>query len=393
MNPGSDLVDHAAAPAAGFDPARLSRFLDMLRQDIAARKFDGARILMARRGETVLDATLGFADRAAARPLRPDDPFAVMSLVKSWTAVAVLRAVERGDVQLTTRIADIVPGFAANGKQRITLAHILTHTGGMPLGLPPIPLDQMGDLDANMAAICAIAPQSRPGDAVSYSASIGYAILGDVLRKTDRAGRGYRQIMHEDILSPLGMADASIGLRPDLKNRLVRVVVTDDAPNVFPAALLARMNDLAETAEIPGSGGIASGPDMLRFARMLQGRGAIGDVRILSPAMLDLATTIHTGERGNGLYAMMQEENLLDPMPANLGLGFTMRGEGIHLTPFGTLASPRTFGALGIGSMLFWVDPERELSTVMLTAGLLGQYNNYSRFQRWSDMLIAAMVD
>ena len=88
----------------------------------------------------------------------------------------------------------------------------------------------------------------------------------------------------------------------------------------------------------------------------------------------------------------MQEENLMEAQPANLGLGFTIRGPGVHLTPFGTLSSPATFGALGIGSMVYWVDPERELSVVMLTAGLLGQHNNYTRFQRWSDMLLSALA-
>lgn len=390
---GSHLRGKAAPADLGFDPGRVDDFVQAVLRDIAAGKFDGARILMARRGELALDATLGFADRAAGRLLRRDDVFAVMSLVKSWTTVAALRLVERGDIALTTRIAEVIPEFGANGKQRINLAHVLTHTSGMPLGLPPIPLELMGDLDANMRAIYAIAPQSPPGEVVSYSASIGYAILGDLVRRFDRAGRSYRQIMHEDLLAPLGMRDSSIGGRPDLVARRAPVLVTDTAANVFPPALLVRMNELAETAEIPGSGGLSSGPDMLRFAEMLRRGGELDEARILSPAMLRLATTIHTGERPNSLYVMMQEENLLDPQPANLGLGFTIRGPGIHLSPFGTLASPGTFGALGIGSMVYWVDPERELSVVMLTVGLLGQYNNYSRFQRWSDMLIAALVD
>lgn len=389
---GSHHRGDAAPVAAGFDPRRLDAFVETVRRGIAVGAFDGARILAARRGGVALDATLGFADRAAGRPLAPDDPFLVMSLVKSWTTVAALQLVERGEIALTTRIAEVIPEFGANGKQRITLAHVLTHTGGLPLGLPPIPLELMGDLEANMRAIYAIAPQSPPGAVVSYSASIGYAVLGELVRRLDHAGRSYRQIMHEDLLAPLGMRDSSIGGRPDLVARRAPVVVTDTAANVFPPALLMRMNELAETAEIPGSGGLSSGPDMLRFAEMLRRGGELDGARILSPAMLKLATAIHTGARPNSLHVMMQEENLMEAQPANLGLGFTIRGPGIHLTPFGTLSSPATFGALGIGSMVYWVDPERELSVVMLTAGLLGQHNNYTRFQRWSDMLLSALA-
>jgi len=389
---GSALRGDAAATKLGFDEDRLDVFAELVLRDIETGMFDGARILLARGGEIAFDGTFGFADRAAGRPLKPDDVFAVMSLVKSWTTVAALRLIERGHIQLTTRIAEIIPEFAANGKQRITLEHVLTHTSGMPLGVP-VPLEQMGDLDANMRAIYAMAPQSTPGEVVSYSASVGYAILGDLVRRFDPRGRSYRQIMQEDLLTLLRMTSSVVGMRPDLEARRVPIVVTDMAPNVFGVSLLVKMNELlTETAEIPGSGGWSSGDDMLRFAEMLRRGGELDGARILSPPMLKLATTIHTSERPNSLYVMMREENFFEASPANLGLGFTIRGSGIHLTRFGTLASPSTFGALGIGSMVYWVDPERNLSVVMLTSGLLGQYNNYSRFQRWSDMLISSLV-
>lgn len=393
-DPGTALRGVSEAEAAGFDPGRLDAFASAISGAIGAGTFDGARILLARQGRLAFDGTFGFADRAAGRRLRPDDVFMVMSLVKSWTTVMALRLVERGDIALTTRIAEVIPEFAANGKQRITLGHVLTHTSGMPLGWPPgIGYDKMGDLAANMQAIYGVAPQSTPGEVVSYSATIGYAILGELVRRFDPQRRGYARIMNEDLLAPLGMADSIVGSRPDHAARRVPVVVTDTAPNVFGKALLTKWPEIVnETAEIPGSGGWSTGPDMLRFAEMLRRGGELDGARILSPAMLQLARTIHTGEKPNSLYVMMSEENQFAASPANLGLGFTVRGQGVHLTPFGTLASPQTFGALGVGSMVYWVDPEREISAVMLTAGLLGQYNNYTRFQRWSDMLIASLT-
>ena len=50
------------------------------------------------------------------------------------------------------------------------------------------------------------------------------------------------------------------------------------------------------------------------------------------------------------------------PVTAFNGLGFYLRGEGLSPTPFGHLASPRTFGGVGAGSTLFWVDPARDIS-------------------------------
>jgi CubicO group peptidase (beta-lactamase class C family) len=295
---------------------------------------------------------------------------------------------------LTSRVAEIIPEFGINGKRRITVGQLLTHTSGMPLGLAPVPLEKMGDLAANFEAICSMSPLTAPGTTVSYSASIGFVVLGELIRRLDPQGRPYRQIMNEDLLAPLKMTSSVVGSRADLGPRRVPIAVSDAEPNVFGAAVLLRLNEvLTETAELPGGGGWSSAEDMLRFAEMLRLGGALDGVRILSPAMVQLASSIHTGERPNNLMTMMREENFIAEAPANLGLGFTVRGEGIHFTQFGTLASPRTFGALGIGSMLFWVDPERELSCVILTAGLLGQYNNYRRFQKLSDMAIASLVD
>ena len=170
-------------------------------------------------------------------------------------------------------------------------------------------------------------------------------------------------------------------------------MIRDPNPNVFGGALLVRMNTLVnETSEIPSGGALTTGADMFRFAEMLRRGGQLDGACILFPATIRLATSNHTGERPNNLMVMTRELEGMDEYPAYLGLGFILRGHGIFLTPLGTLSSPGTFGALGIGSMVFWVDPERDLSFVCLTSGLLGQFNNYHRFQRLSDLAQSAGV-
>lgn len=391
--PRPDGVQTVDAVALGFDVNRLASLPQTIERDIAENKYDGARIILARKGQVVLDSAIGFRDRSAHVPLEAGAVFSIMSLMKAWTAVVILNRVERGAIQLTTQVADVIPEFAANGKQRITLAHLLTHTSGMPLGLPTPP-EQMGDLEANVKAICAMAPQSTPGTVVSYSASIGFTIIGEIIRRLDGGRRSFRRIIAEDLLEPLGMKDSEAGSRADLEPRRVPIVIRDPSPNVFGAALLVRMNTLLnETSEIPSGGALSTAPDLFRFAEMLRQGGSIDGTRILSPAMVQLATSIHTGLLSNNLMVMAREEHGIDESPANLGLGFSMRGTGIYVTPFGSLASRATFGALGIGSTVLWVDPQRELTFIGLTAGLAGQLNNYHRWQRLSDIAISACTE
>jgi CubicO group peptidase (beta-lactamase class C family) len=58
---------------------------------------------------------------------------------------------------------------------------------------------------------------------------------------------------------------------------------------------------------------------------------------------------------------------------------------------FGTLASPGTFGNYGAGTTLWWVDPERDLTFVCLSAGLMESNANIERFQKLSDIVISAV--
>ena len=81
-----------------------------------------------------------------------------------------------------------------------------------------------------------------------------------------------------------------------------------------------------------------------------------------------------------------------DEFPAFLGLTFFLRGTGIFPHWFGNLNSPGTFGAVGAGSTVFWVDPERDLTFVCLTAGLLEETHNVDRFQRLSDLVSSAVI-
>ena len=93
------------------------------------------------------------------------------------------------------------------------------------------------------------------------------------------------------------------------------------------------------------------------------------------------------------LISNYMKANIL-PVPASLGLGFYLRGDHVAPSFLGTLTSARTFGGMGAGSTMFWVDPERALSCVFLSSGLITcELRNTDRMQRVSDMVVSALVD
>ena len=385
---------NTANPAElGLDRMRLEHLTAAIKSDVAQQKYDGAVVIVARGGKIALHEAIGFAERASGRTARTDDVFCLFSVTKTLTTATVLQRVDRGELALTTRVADIIPEFGCKGKQRVTVAQLLSHMGGMSAGVPPVSPELLGNLEAMVAVICQQGPESLPGQEVSYSPITAHAVLAEIVCRLDGGTRPYREILAAEVLRPLGMKDTALGLPKALAARRVPVVVRDRSEGLFPPEMLEAFNVLLkEDAEIPAGGAVGTATDIFRWAETLRRGGELDGVRVLSPAILKLATTNHTGLKPNNLWNYARELRGWDEFPAFLGLSFFLRGTGIFPTYFGTMASPGTFGGIGAGSTLFWVDLERDLTFVCLTAGLLEESHSIERFQRLSDLALAAVI-
>jgi CubicO group peptidase (beta-lactamase class C family) len=379
--------------AASLDPQRLEHLRRVITEDVAAGRYFGAVIAVARAGELGLHAAIGHADAAHSRPLRLDSVFSIFSVTKAITNVLALRAIELGRFALTTRISDLVPQFSGGARSKIMVQHLLTHTSGLPIVFAVKPDMYIDKLDEMVAAVCAnIHPAEPPGERVAYSPLANHVLLGEALRRTDPGQRSYRAIVEEDLLTPLKMTDTSVGLRADLRARHVVPDFRGNFPITHPGHSNLGPNGAfqEEDAEMPWVGVASTVPDMFRFAEMLRRRGALDGTRILSPATMELATRNWTAEKPNELYKSLFEQRGWPPAPAYLGLGFALRGTAMCHHLYGTLTSSGTFGNYGAGSALYWVDPARELTFVCLSAGVMNNLDNVERFQRLSDIAVSA---
>jgi CubicO group peptidase (beta-lactamase class C family) len=379
---------------AGLDPTRLARLSEVIEADVASERYDGAVCLVARRGEVAHHEAVGFAERASGRPARTDDVFHLFSVTKTFTAACVLGCVDRGELQLITPVAEFIPEFASKGKQNVTIAQLLTHTAGLPAELPYLPPDRLGDTQAVALAVANQALAVAPGTIVSYSPIGAFAVLAEVVRRIDGRSRSFRDILDERIFAPLGMKDTCLTLRPELAARRVPVVVRDRTPGIIPPEALESINVMQDDSfEMPGGGALGTARDLFRFAEALRGGGALEGTRILSRALTKLALSNQTGDEPNHIFDGMCEARGWKPFTAYLGLGFFLRGHELFPMPFGATASSATFGGLGAGSTMFWVDPERDLVFVCLTSGVLEDSRNFERLHRLSDLVLAAVVD
>jgi CubicO group peptidase (beta-lactamase class C family) len=371
----------------------MSRLQKAIEGDVERKLYDGAVTIVAVGGKVVFEHATGFADRVSGKPMRADSVFPIFSVSKAFNAVLVLQRVERGEVSLNTPVREIIPEFGSRGKQRVTIGQLLSHSGGLPASFPAVPTDKIGDLDAVVAAVCDVGLEAAPGEEVSYSPIMAHAVLGQCVRRLDGGKRKLRDIAREELLEPLGMADTALGATKTLAARAVMPRVSDESPGMFDAAGLvglglAILNPELDI-EIPAGGFVSTGADVFRFAEAMRQGGAWNGKRVLSKPMVELATSNHTDTRPNDLWTYARELKGWPLFPANLGLGFFLRGEGLQPTYFGHLSTPGTYGAMGAGTTNFWVDPVRNITMVCLTTGFLEEANSALRFQRLSDVAIA----
>jgi CubicO group peptidase (beta-lactamase class C family) len=377
----------------GLNPVQIKRLSAAIHKDIEANLYDGCAIIVARHGDIGLHEAIGFANRATNRPCRIDDVFNILSVTKAFTDVIILSLIEHGKLALTTRVADIIPEFKGKDKETVTVFHLISHTAGSPQVFFPVETELMGNLDAVIKAICPLDLITTPGKSVSYSPLWGHALLGEIIRRLDDDKRALRDIFQDELFRPLGMKDTALGKRRDLSSRIVPIIAHDPSFGNMSAAEVAKHNlYITENAEIPWMGGVSTAYDMFRFAEMLRRGGELDGVRILSPVSVKQATMIQTGNLVNDYYVPEMEAHKQQPLPANIGLDFQIRGEGVGPNQMGNLTSPRTFGKFGLGGMGFWVDPERDVTFVFLRSGLLEHFNDTASWQRLSDMAIAAVI-
>ena len=382
----------------GIDAARLKRVTQRVREDIQRGRYNGAALRVTRHGKVVLDLCEGFADRAAKRKLSSNSVFHLMSLSKALTATVALKLVEAGVFQLTTPIAEVIPEFGKARKQAINVYHILTQTSGLPIDTPGVPFEVIADLEQYAAWTFDRPPSCDPGKQVAYSVLVAHSVLGLFMQRA--TGRPFLKLMQEALFAPLGMKDTAFGPRADLLSRrcpIAAAAYLSEPAHRETAAItamhVARITgyNAVRGGVVPGGGAMSTMDNMHRFVEMLRAGGEFKGERILSPAMLELISRNHTGTMPNEVFRGIFPARNWVECPAYLGLGFWGRGETPTPGPFGALNSPRTFGGIGRGTTMFWIDPKLDMSMVLLTTGLMDEADNFVRYSTLSDLVVSSV--
>ena len=195
----------ARAAGTGTVPARyqpavaaLERYIDL---HLAAYGVPGITVALADGEGFSTTLTAGWADVERRRPVTPAHYFQIGSISKSMAALAVLRLVDEGRLSLADDVRSHLPEIRVVEGKPFTIRHLLTHSSGLPTDPPPGPRGGDGSFWQGFA----------PGTQFSYS-NVGYRLIGLIVAKA--RGRSYTEALEQDVLRPLGMAEAFPAILP-----------------------------------------------------------------------------------------------------------------------------------------------------------------------------------
>ena len=207
----------------------------LMEQAIERGIFPAASLLVGRGGGEMLHE--GYYGKARAGTV-----FDIASLTKPIsTATLAMQLIQEGLVKLEDSVYQWLGGARLGHHKKMTLAHLLSHTSGLPAWQPfyrELPIDQVGTKEGKQHIIgsCLKEPVvTEPGFQCLYS-DLGYIILGEIL---EQAGLASLDILFQNrIATPLGLKDTFfnrvIGFSPESRvpspESRKRFAPTEDCP-------------------------------------------------------------------------------------------------------------------------------------------------------------------
>ena len=359
------------------EPEKLSKSRAALEQGIAEGLHPGAQAYVWRGGAVVADFAVGAARLDPAVPMRPETLTVWMSATKPVAAVAVAQLWERGRLDLDDPVARHLPEFARNGKEAVTVRHILTHTGGFR-GIAGAWEEQ--PWDRIVAAVCEAKLEAgwAPGKKAGYHLATSWYVLGELVRRLDPNRRPFERYVREEIFEPLGMNDSWVGMPPERYRQYgERIGWTYDTRD----ALRAKAGHPYDTEQgaaacRPGSNGRGPVRELGYFYEMLIGKGRrAGGPKIASPQAVEALTAAHRV----GMYDRTFKHVM------DWGLGFILNSAryGVDTVPYGygPHAGPRTFGHGGSQCCSAFADPENALVVAVVCNGRPGEEKHQRRMR------------
>ena len=343
-----------------MDSQKLEQVKNLFQQQIEQGLHPGAGLAVYRYGNLVLDIHGGYM--SDGKPVTAKTMFVLMSSTKPLAAACLYILKERGQISYDDLVAKHWPEFAQNGKETVTIGHVLTHRGGFPNTPKSLLPRDWPDWSKVVVAMEQAPAIYTPGEILAYHPSNYGWVIGEIVRLVD--GRNFTQFLSEELTKPLGMNSTHVGLPQGLEDLVSPMYEMEEGTDTTGWCGIHSQSSVLRGIA-PGTNGVASATDFARFYAMMERKGSLDDVTIIKSETVDEATTFQVEgiDKSNDSFAQRS-------------FGLALADERMGKS----LGDPlKTFGHGGAGTSIGWADLESGLAVGYITNGFQATAANNAR--------------
>ncbi|HYA36532.1 MAG TPA: serine hydrolase domain-containing protein, partial [Candidatus Binataceae bacterium] len=299
--------------------------------------------------------------------------YIIFSCTKAIISSALWILIGEGKLDITERVADIIPEFGSNGKDVITVEQNMLHIGGFPNA--PYPQHEWNDRSKRLERFKMWRLEWPVASQYMYHATSAFWVAAEIIER--RTGKDFRDFVRERIALPLGLPELYVGVPRDQDERVAEIVhvgelLTDEErkklglpilpeTEVTEEAIMGFNNPDVRAAGVPGGGGITTAADLALFYQGLLHNRSTDGKQIWKPEVLKDALHVRSGDYKDPVFHVR----------CNRALGVVLAGDdGLsNYRGFGKTNSPLAFGHGGAGGQIGWADPATGISLGYCTNG------------------------
>ena len=342
--------------SAEWDAAKLAQLRPTLQSFVDQGEVAGAVAAAGDSSGIKILEVVGYRDLDAKAPMQKDSLFRIASMTKPITTIGIFILADEGKLSPDDPVSKWFPEFKDKRFEKsdkpVLLRHLMTHTSGMPGGMPKELSDLYQKRNRTLAEAMAVFAQqplaAEPFTKWAYC-NLGIDMLGRIIEI--ESGQSYEDFMQKRVFAPLEMADTCF--YPD-EERAKRVALTYGKTDGKLVA--SKFDVIGPTAgakyPIPAGGLYSTADDLGKIYRMMLNKGELAGKRIISTKAVATMTALQTGEINTGFVPGM-----------GFGFGFAHVRQPQGVTE---MLSPGTFGHGGAFGTQGWIDPHKDMFIIFL---------------------------
>jgi len=336
---------HDMPEAVGLRTDSLINVDMIMHQAINDSVFPGGVVGVMKDGALVWNEGYGYHDYHQTTAVADNDVYDLASLTKVMgTTTAVMKLVDEGKLALDETVAQFIPEFDSDEKREITIEQMLLHTSGLPAF--KIYVDKLKTRGEILEAIRNEPLENEPGEEYVYS-DLGFILLAEIVEEI--SGQRIDIYLRNNFYIPMGMYSTHYNPK-NVGGWMTRRIPPTEIDNVYNRGIVqANVHD--ERAYfmngVAGHAGLFSNVhDIAIFTQMLLNGGTYAGKEYLSADIINQFT---------------QQQSPINQR----AYGFDMKSEGFSTA--GSLTSTNSFGHTGFTGTSLWVDPDENISIILLT--------------------------